>query len=374
MMPMTKQLYNSRTCVLGLIFCGVLAYALYEWRHPPAIEVSIPRNTIIHSNFDFLYEHWKEEKLRQLREQENYTDLTAASEFAYFLKLCAWVHQQWESSDPEPYPLCNALDILADIRAGKTGGFCGQYAYVLADVLKSVGFFAVRYVELWSRTGESHFVVEVWSNEYEKWILLDPHQNLYYELEQTQLPANAYEIRLALLEPSAPRVIARQADDPTQRTTNPDIAVYAHFAVSLRADLLRHTKPLTIQDRFDMFLYYRDHYTDETVFQQPIFHNRIPYAHITTRPEDVYYDCNRVRVEYTIQKPTRQVVFQFLTEQSMPNFQFFKVSVDRGQQWERSADRYVFQGEPGSQHELWVAPVNMAGRIGSITKIFVKFP
>ena len=155
-------------------------------------EVRISCERIRLSNFPFHYEHWKEQRLFQLRNQENFREISGRNQFEYFLKLCDWTHRQWQRSVPDPYPLSNAIDILADIRSKKTGGFCGQYAYVLADVLKSLGFFAVRYVELWSGSGESHFVVEAWSDQYQKWAILDPDNNLFYEIEGSGRPASAH--------------------------------------------------------------------------------------------------------------------------------------------------------------------------------------
>src|SRR5574341_946533 len=79
--------------------------------------------------------------------------------------LCNWTNAQFAPGDPDPYPLSNGLDILKDIRSGKTKGFCGQYAYLLADALKALGYFDVRYLELESKEPQLHFNVEEWRND-----------------------------------------------------------------------------------------------------------------------------------------------------------------------------------------------------------------
>lgn len=347
--------------VLLSILAILIAFYFYQKNIPSQIEVQVNRNTLILSNYDFIYEHWKEEKLLTLRERENYKDIPAKTQFKYFLKLCNWTHNQWERSIPDPYPLSNALDIFTDIRSGKTGGFCGQYAYVLADIMKSVGFFAVRYVELWSNTGGSHFVVEVWCDQYEKWVVLDPDNNIYYELADSKIPANAYEIRSSLF--TERQVITRSADNPEISLETQGIKLYANFAVSLRSDLLRHPKPLKIQDRFHMFLFFKDDHTNEEIFE-----GKNPYFHITTRLEDIYYDCNRVRVEYQVNHDDKSVFFTFFTDQTMANFKFFLISLDQGEHWEISYGTYVIKGE-GIVGDLWVTPVNMYDRKGCITQI-----
>lgn len=359
----------SRKLVLSMILLILLLYYGYQNIYKSRITVHLDRNEIIQSNFDFIHEHWKEEKLSQLQAQESYTTITATSQFNYFLQLCHWVHQQWESSVPDPYPLSNAIDILADIRAQKTGGFCGQYAYVFADVLKSVGFFDVRYVELWGPMGQSHFSVEVWCDQYEKWIMLDPHQALYYELNDSGIPANAYEIRESLLNASFHvKEKPIHAQIPVKHYVSKN--VYMNFAVSLRSDLLRHSTPLTIQDRFDMFLFYQDQHTKPSAFKQ--FGHVIPYRHITMRKEDIYYDCNYVRVEYTIDFSEPHVALEFFTDQSMANFQGFIVSEDQGKTWKSSPYQFQITGKR-EEYEIWVKPVNMFDRQGMTTKVYIQF-
>ncbi|MCU0235884.1 MAG: transglutaminase-like domain-containing protein [Acidobacteria bacterium] len=313
------------------------------------------------SNFHFIPEHWREAKLQQLRRDENFKDLRFSDQLDLFLKLCDWTHRQWRTSIPDPYPLSNAVDILADIRSGKTGGFCGQYAYVLADVLKAMGFFAVRYVELWSATGESHFVVEAWSDQFGKWLVLDPAENIYYEIPGLGVPASALEVRSALL--GAGPATARAAGEPRAERGRHKLHLYANFAVSLRSDLMRSTRPLTVGDRFAMFLFFRDERIDPGAFN-----GRIPYSHVTSRVEDIYFDCNYVRVEHRIDKKARQAFFTFTSEGSMFNFDRFALSLDRGKSWRPCADSLSVP-LAGGNSSLWVAPVNMLGRFGRPTKV-----
>ncbi len=343
-----------------IYFSGVLA--------PNGIEVEIKRKTIIKSNYDFIYEHWKEEKLNVLRENEDFVKIKEANQFTYFLKLCDWVHQQWERSIPDPYPLSNAIAVLADIRSGKTGGFCGQYAYVLGDVLKSLGFFNVRYVELWSSRGKdtTHFVVEVWSDRFEKWIILDPDYNIYYEIENSGIPANAYDIRQSLFK--GPKVKARPIDPSQKVKEDEHMHLYANFAVSLRSDLMRHTKPLTIGDRFDMFLFFIDKHTTD-------FYSGggIPYAHVTERKQDLYFDCNAARAEYVMEKNTGDVILSFFTEGSMPNFKHFAISKDTGKTWSPLQGNQYRVKKSQNPVTLLVVPVNMYGRPGCMNRIVVRF-
>jgi len=353
--------YKFFLFILLILIIILISYIFLKNR----IEIDCNKE-LIKSNYNFIYEHWKEKKLYELYNREDYKNIKAKSEFEYFLKLAKWVNLQWKSSLPDPYPLSNAISILDDIRSGKTGGFCGQYSYVYADVLKSLGFFAVRYVELWSNEGESHFSVEVWSNEYKKWVMIDPHQGLYYVLKSNKKPANAYEIRKSLNEVDF-KVIEMPLDKDFKIKHYVKKRVYQNFAVSLRADLMRHTKPLTIGDRFDMFLFFKDKYTNLSAFK--LFGNKIPYKNITTRLEDLYYECNKVRVEYKI--INNRIYFYFFTDSQTPNFKSFAISFDMGKTW-KLCDYKIKIPVPKDNKTFYVKTINMFNRSGPIEVVSIR--
>jgi len=369
-----RPFLTLRLLVLSFVLLGCIIIYFSGILAPNTVNVDIKRKTIIKSNYHFIYEHWKEEKLNYLRENEDFVKLKAPNQFKYFLELCDWVHRQWERSIPDPYPLSNAIDILKDIRSQKTGGFCGQYAYVLADVLKSLGFFNVRYVELWSNRGknQSHFVVEAWSDRYEKWVTLDPDFNIYYEIKDSGIPANAYEIRQSLF--SEQKVRARPVNPSQKIKEDEQMHLYANFAVSLRSDLMRHTKPLTIGDRFHMFLFFKDKHTGDFFPGNGAGGSGgIPYTHVTERKEDLYFDCNIARVEHSIDKSTKEVTLSFFTDNSMPNFKNFSISKDLGKNWQPLKGNIYRVKKNDRTIDLLVAPVNMYGRPGCVNKISIQF-
>ncbi|MBN2346572.1 MAG: transglutaminase domain-containing protein [Candidatus Aminicenantes bacterium] len=354
-----------RRLVLPLAVTAALLAILSVWlARRPGVRISTSPVSARKSNYDFIPEHWKESKLRALREQEDFKDISASDQLDLFLNLCDWTHRQWPTSVPDPYPLSNAIDILADIRAGKTGGFCGQYAYVLADVLKAMGFFAVRYVELWSDGGESHFLVEAWSDQFAKWMILDPGENIYYAFAGSGLPAHALEVRAARGQPEG--IAARSADASRSHRGRHKMHLYANIAFSTRSDLMRLARPLTVRDRFDMFVLFKDGNSDPDAFG-----GRIPYTRTTSRVEDIYFDCNYARVEHRIDRTRGEIHFAFYTDGSMFNFARFAVSTDQGKNWRPSGAEMALPLGKGAE-SFWVAPVNMAGRFGRPTRVEIS--
>lgn len=345
-----------------------LALAIAGCGGPPAVTVDVDRNVIVKSNYDFIAEHWQEPKLAKLAREEDFSRITTSDEFGGFLALTDWTHRQWTSSRPEPYPPCNAVDILREIRAGRTGGFCGQYAYVLADVLKAAGFYSVRYVELWraGERNESHFVVEAWSNQHAKWVVLDAHANVWYAFAGTGVPASAGEVRASLYGGRPVEARPSAAGAPLDPATNRDY--YANIAVSLRSDLMRHAAALSVADRFATFLFYQDANTRAFFFEGDTA--RIPYKLVTGRYEDLYYDCNRARVEHAVDPASGAVALELFTDASMANFGAFAANVD-GAGW-RVLEGSRLRLEPGKPRQsVQVAPVNRLGRFGCVTTVTI---
>jgi hypothetical protein len=103
-------------------------------------------------------------------------------------KLPHWTRAQFEPGRPDPYPPPDAMTTLAEIRAGRTGGFCAQYAFVLVQALQSFGMPA-RVITI-----DRHEVVETWLADTARWTMLDP----FYELQvvdERGVSVSAIEIR-----------------------------------------------------------------------------------------------------------------------------------------------------------------------------------
>lgn len=146
-------------------------------------------------------------RLEELKRRETLDTVLADgnSEFERILLLKEWVSAQWPQGSPNPYPPWDAIVILDWIRTGITGGFCAQYAQVLLQSLAAYGMTG-RYVEIGS-TGNpyAHFVMEVWSNEFDKWIVLDADYNLHFERDG--IPLSALEVHDALVRSELNEVV-----------------------------------------------------------------------------------------------------------------------------------------------------------------------
>jgi hypothetical protein len=157
------------------------------------------RNGETYDGLPVRFENFDAPELEILREREHLDEVVAgaATPFEVALRLKDWTAAQFPHDFPNPYPPWNALVVLDWIRSGKTGGFCGQYSQVLLQALAAMGLTA-RYVEVggtWHPA--AHFVVEVWSNQYNKWVVLDADYNIHFE--RNGIPLSALQVHDALV-------------------------------------------------------------------------------------------------------------------------------------------------------------------------------
>ena len=187
------------------------------------------------------YEHYDAPRIQQLGAREGLEAVVAgaADEFEAVLKLKEWVAAQFPFGDPNPYPPWDALIILDAIRAGLTEGFCAQYSQVMVQSLAALGIPA-RYVEIGTVDNPyAHFPMEFWSNQFNKWVVMDPSINVHYE--RSAIPLSALELHDALLSGAASgieiiegayRAGHPSASDWPQRT----VELYYYLRYHLKAD------------------------------------------------------------------------------------------------------------------------------------------
>lgn len=270
------------TCTLAVYFAFEVG-AIYGCHETPAIPpervlsneaIRIPlfvdpAEVRYGSRFRFTFD--PADVLAQYRKAENLDAIVAPqrSEFDRTLALMHWTSSQWELGRPDPYPPIDALTILRDIRAGRTGGFCAQYNYVFVQAVQSFGRFA-RYVTI-----QGHEVAEVWIGDLGKWVCFDPTHDAYY-VDRSGVPLSVYEI-YASLRRGAPVTMVGQ---PRSATKERHLAKFKRFAVWLKNDHV--SAPINFED----IRHYRVYFIESPEDLEPI-----PDASLhTSALSDLYFD------------------------------------------------------------------------------------
>jgi hypothetical protein len=147
----------------------------------------------------FKFDSFDNPKLKELREKYKLDDVVAPGkdEFDKQVLLLDWTHRQFKKfGRPSANPK-GALEILKAVEEGHTF-FCAHYADTLCSAAASLGWvdrtLALRRHKDYPNAGSpEHSTTEIWSNQYRKWIMLDPTANMV--VEKDGAPLNAYEIR-----------------------------------------------------------------------------------------------------------------------------------------------------------------------------------
>lgn len=116
-----------------------------------------------------------------------------ANDFERWVLLMHWVRDRFPHS-PNPHaPDADAFDGLALLQSyrGEGGYLCGTIAPLLVQAVTALGGHARR-VELRFTPGDSHVVVEVWSEHFGKWVVLDPDYDIFFSVDG--VPQHAIEL------------------------------------------------------------------------------------------------------------------------------------------------------------------------------------
>lgn len=120
---------------------------------------------------------------------------TETSDFSMISKITNWTHFQNPKMEPD-IQTSNPNEILKGYQKGK-GSFCGGLAVVNTAALQVNGIKS-RTVELEIISNPyndefTHVISEVWSNDYDKWVLMDPTYNGYWIKDK--IPLSVIEIQ-----------------------------------------------------------------------------------------------------------------------------------------------------------------------------------
>lgn len=191
-MGLKKNKFKILSGVILLIGCIVLTVMnLLSNKGDEIIEWN---NFYNEDNIVFFYEDSTNEKLDMLNAQYKIKEQVSNcnSEFEKVLKAVDIVKNTMKVEDIESTGLNNGYDIL-QIKSQSHKSSFRDMAIVARDIVNSIG---VKSRIGFYRKGESkynseieYYILEYWSNEYNKWIMIDFTDNGYFEYEKTKLSA-----------------------------------------------------------------------------------------------------------------------------------------------------------------------------------------
>lgn len=292
-------------------------------------------------NIVFVFEDFFHPELQKLRKQEKLDKLVGDSktEFEKILKLKDWTNKQWEQSNPYPYPPFNANVILKQIRAKKTGGWCGQYGVVFAHACMSFGIPA-RYFETMPAGEGGHFVVEVYSKDYKKWILMDPTINIYYE--RNSIPLNVMELHE--LRYHNKKNDAYSVSDSSK--TIADLDYFFSFACMLRNNHLSMPLKVVVEKNVIRLIDRRMLYYDRCITDLKRKEMESKSQVVSSDIKDFYWEPDIVVIK--VLKKTQRKKTVFLEFSGLyKDYQKFLVSYDYRKNWHTTGAKFAWHLNSG---------------------------
>lgn len=224
-------------------FVAVVALILL-WRQPLMLVTHQENGEWLASTYRLEEDAPSHPRLKLLRQREKLDDVIAPgkTEFEKIVLLRHWVHSQWTyHNKPFCYPAWDAVEILDLARRIGNEGFCAQYAIVLLQACQSLGLHA-RYVEL-----PGHFVVAVWSDDYNRWVVMDPLNDFYFERNGEPLVGRA--LCRAYWTKNFKGIVHVAFDGTRTPVTLADLEVYKKYSIVPRANQLTDPAEIIVDDQ-----------------------------------------------------------------------------------------------------------------------------
>jgi len=357
--------------------------------HRNIIVVETDNPPIRYSSLDWEWEKWDRPEFKELRELENLDEVVAGSrtEFDAQVKLLDYVTRRWRHSSPHPeYPGWDALSIINRINNAGAGGMCIQFNNTLGGLCMTFGWQA-RLVNV-----VGHEIIEVWNDEYGKWIFLDAdYENNYNYDPETDEPFNMLELHKLYLDYYFPdRPIDWMKDMITWMgaTGGKQVPVKrGSLTDHEQTTLKRIGTPSGFCNAAFMRMVPRNNWYEKP-YPRPLAHgsswwpwdgyinwydDRTPpkrqYSWHTDRPRDMWPDLNLVHVDATSAFGNDRLFLRF--ETYTPNFSHFEVNVD-DTGWKKVGERWTWLLQSG-RNRLCVRAVSKAGVKGKPSIFAVNY-
>jgi hypothetical protein len=325
---------------------------------------------IVRTSIPFRYEPFTQPKLKELRTRYHLDDVVSGSrtELDTITKLAAWSSRQWKWTEwhlDEYYPPWDALEILKKHPDGKpVGGFCQQYDVVFLQACESFGFvgrdISIDSGNLGRPTVVGHEPMEIWSNQFHKWIWVDGTAAYYPADAATGVPLSLYEVRLRQLrvlrgQEAAPTRIVHIVDSVLKwRGLDVDMS-FAEMRLIPRSNFLEQKWPLPLNNGKGPWTWPGFQvWSDDEVPPELIHPN------LVTRYGNFEWTLDQAH--YVLEPASTPGEFRVHLDTETPGFDTFLAQID-GRKESPVAAIFSWKLHPGS-NRLKVWPRNVAGRDG----------
>ena len=385
----SNEIYRARS-FLAPPYC----YDINLWHGVKFIKAVNGR--VVQPSFPFTYQDMNHLKVRKLYDRAGIREMekASASELELIRHISDWANIQWGHMQPLPYASWDAHEILDSIEKGDAF-WCTYKAALFVQACNAAGLTA-RILGINRKDRDAHTVTEVYSNEFRKWMLVDPWMNCYFERDS--IPLSAWELHETISNPEGIFLVFGENGRGTEYWD-----VKSGKAKTIPHDNQRI--PIEKDQSKGLYEYYYDIRivlrNDHTVHPQPkeniyIDSFMVPYnarggewwgpqlhwIDDTTPPQitcantgeinDFEWPLNEVNVDLKkISVPGEEAVLEASFSTLTPNFSHYLLEVN-GKHVPVDSDVYIWKLREG-MNSLKVASVNVLGRRGFSSEFVIEY-
>lgn len=334
-------------------------------------------NPVFHENELFLsHEDLRSPRFGELIERYKLKRVVRGEtdEFRRILLLRNWIKRSIAIENDNPTETKgDAFGILDAALEG--GGFhCGHFMVVQNAVLNAFGYvtrcLGVGAGGTAERPGGHHGVNEVWSNDYQKWVLVDAKYDTHFEKEG--IPLSALEVRDELLLNEAKDITCVRGPErvPVEGPEEPEGGPITYRWISWELQGNRHSNWPHFHSSA-LVIYEDDYYRTHKWWRRGRTNLHWAYAADffipTPHREWIEWTPNVLNVTASIEKG--HVSGRIVS--STPNLKEYQVSEQPGEIWVPVTPFFTFKISRG-RHEWLLRSVNLADVPGPVYRLIVE--
>lgn len=351
-----KPAGNKKFLSVNFFFiAAIIAAVFFIARYHFIRIVKIHNGNFLVTRYPLKEENWDHPRLKLLRMRENLDAVIAPgkSEFDKIVLLRKWAHEQWGGGDNRfYYPPWDAVEILDLYRQHGNRAFCAQYAIVFLQACLAMGLPG-RYVDL-----PGHFVTGIWSNEYQKWMIMDPTGDIHFEKEG--IPMNGRELIESYWKKQIKGIVKVGSDGKRTPISMSDLKIYRMYSIVLRTNQLSQPETvfmngvetkLVVQKDYTRYPFVgKEHFgfgeefiawreQDETEY--------FPGKPYTSDPEDFNDEVNQTIIEVASDDSEKGMIKLELRAENASTFETFQVRLNDVGEWKPSQKLVMWSLDPG---------------------------
>ncbi len=332
---------------------------------------------IVRGYYPYTFQDAGESRLEVLRERFRLNEVVGgcSTEFQEYRTLAFWLKGIWrdgwspqgEAALHTPWDALISLELVPQYKAS---GMCTIYANTFVQTCLAVGLQA-RGIIL-----DHHFTAEVWSNDHEKWVVIDvgntsnslraafqKHEGRPLDSLEIHELARASRTEEIWIVPVGTHDRFPGAEDVEQGVLGPR-QWKSRFGMPMRNNFLTSWMPGElehgfIQYHYDGYLWWKD--SALPAYEEYTFHS--------SHARDFAWTLNQAEIHLTA--TDRPNLLDVHLDTVTPNFKTFEVRINGGE-WTPSAASFTWSLAPGD-NILEARPVSRFGREGIVSRIALAF-